>query len=269
MFVACVRVGAAVLEESVVRIGSVELPVPVVLAPMAGSPMPRSADSAAEQGAGLYVCEMITAAGCRAPAQDSRCWRSTLSSRPARCSSTASIPASSVRRSNPRRRVASHHIDFNFGCPVPKVTRKGGGAALPWKRDLLARDPRRGGPGGGPGDVPVTMKTRMGIDREHLTYLDAGRIAEEVGCAAIALHGRTADQHYSGDADWDAIAAQAARPVSRCSATATSGRPRCVAHDGRDRMRRRGRGPGLSGPSLALSRSGRCVPRPPPPPPPW
>src|SRR5699024_5916868 len=101
------------------------------------------------------------------------------------------------------------HIDLNFGCPVPKVTRKGGGAALPWKRDLFeaivtaavtAADHT-----GGPGEVPVTVKMRMGIDDEHLTYLDAGRIAQRAGAAAVALHARTASQHYSGQARWQAI----------------------------------------------------------------
>jgi nifR3 family TIM-barrel protein len=99
------------------------------------------------------------------------------------------------------------HVDFNFGCPVPKVTRKGGGAALPWKRDLLRAILTQAVRAAEPSGVPITMKTRMGIDREHLTYLDAGQIAQDAGCAAIALHGRTADQHYSGEADWTAIAA--------------------------------------------------------------
>jgi nifR3 family TIM-barrel protein len=97
------------------------------------------------------------------------------------------------------------HVDLNFGCPVPKVTRKGGGAALPWKRTLLGEILRAAVDAASRYDVPVTMKTRMGIDPEHLTYLDAGRIAEESGVAAIALHGRTAIQGYSGTADWDAI----------------------------------------------------------------
>ena len=98
------------------------------------------------------------------------------------------------------------HVDLNFGCPVPKVTRRGGGAALPWKRDLLAAILHSAVAAGDEFGVPVTMKTRKGIDDEHLTYLDAGRIAEQAGCAAIALHGRTAVQHYSGMADWDSIA---------------------------------------------------------------
>jgi nifR3 family TIM-barrel protein len=98
------------------------------------------------------------------------------------------------------------HVDLNFGCPVPKVTRKGGGAALPWKRTLLGEILQAAVGAASRYDVPVTMKTRMGIGPEHLTYLDAGRIAEATGVAAIALHGRTAVQGYSGTADWDAIA---------------------------------------------------------------
>ena len=97
------------------------------------------------------------------------------------------------------------HIDLNFGCPVPKVTRKGGGGVLPWKRGLLGEILTAAVGAAAPYGVPVTMKTRKGIDEDHLTYLDAGRIAEDSGCAAIALHGRTVAQSYSGEADWDSI----------------------------------------------------------------
>ncbi|MEU3183199.1 tRNA dihydrouridine synthase DusB [Streptomyces sp. NPDC006923] len=96
------------------------------------------------------------------------------------------------------------HIDLNFGCPVPKVTRRGGGSALPYKRPLLRAILREAVSNAG--DLPVTMKMRKGIDDDHLTCLDAGRIAVEEGVTAIALHGRTAAQHYGGTADWDAIA---------------------------------------------------------------
>ncbi|WP_267490308.1 tRNA dihydrouridine synthase DusB [Parenemella sanctibonifatiensis] len=99
-----------------------------------------------------------------------------------------------------------NHVDLNFGCPVPKVTRKGGGGVLPWKRDLLEAILTSVVGAADEFGVPVTMKTRMGIDGAHLTYRDAGRIAEQSGCAAIALHGRTVAQSYSGVADWDAIA---------------------------------------------------------------
>jgi nifR3 family TIM-barrel protein len=99
------------------------------------------------------------------------------------------------------------HVDLNFGCPVPKVTKRGGGGALPWKRELFARIVSAAVDAAGKYGVPVTVKTRKGIDDDHLTFLDAGRIAEQEGAAAIALHARTVEQHYSGTADWTAIAA--------------------------------------------------------------
>ena len=99
------------------------------------------------------------------------------------------------------------HIDLNFGCPVPKVTRKGGGAALPWKTDLFRAIVREAVKEAAPYDVPVTVKMRKGIDSDHLTFLEAGRIAEGEGVAAVALHARTASEAYSGRADWLAIKA--------------------------------------------------------------
>ena len=97
------------------------------------------------------------------------------------------------------------HIDLNFGCPVPKVTRKGGGSALPWKRDLFSSIVNSA-VSNAQGKVPVTVKMRIGIDQDHITYLDAGRIASQAGVTWVALHGRTAAQYYGGKADWNAIA---------------------------------------------------------------
>jgi nifR3 family TIM-barrel protein len=97
------------------------------------------------------------------------------------------------------------HVDLNFGCPVPKVTRRGGGAALPWKRALF-RSIVRSAVTAAAGAAPVTVKLRKGIDDEHLTYLEAGRTAADEGVAWVALHARTAAQMYSGVADWPAIA---------------------------------------------------------------
>jgi nifR3 family TIM-barrel protein len=99
---------------------------------------------------------------------------------------------------------AADHIDLNFGCPVAKVTRKGGGAALPVHRALFRSIVAAAV--GAAGAVPVTVKLRIGVDDGLHTYLDAGRIAEAEGAAAVALHARTAAQHYSGRADWSAIA---------------------------------------------------------------
>ena len=97
------------------------------------------------------------------------------------------------------------HVDLNFGCPVPKVTRKGGGSALPWKRDLFTSIVNSA-VANAQGKVPVTVKMRIGIDDDHITYLDAGRIAAQAGVTWVALHGRTAAQYYGGKADWSAIA---------------------------------------------------------------
>ncbi|MDQ4117279.1 MAG: tRNA-dihydrouridine synthase, partial [Actinomycetota bacterium] len=96
------------------------------------------------------------------------------------------------------------HIDMNFGCPVPKVTRRGGGAALPFKRKLFEQIVRAAVEGAD--GRPVTVKMRIGIDDDHHTYLEAGRIAADQGAVAVALHARTAAQRYSGTADWSAIA---------------------------------------------------------------
>ena len=103
-------------------------------------------------------------------------------------------------------RNLADHIDLNFGCPVPKVTRRGGGSALPWRRRLFARLVRAAVDAASPAGVPVTVKMRKGIDDDHLTYVEAGLAAQDAGVAAVALHGRTAAQRYSGTADWDAIA---------------------------------------------------------------
>ncbi len=98
------------------------------------------------------------------------------------------------------------HIDLNFGCPAAKVTRKGGGAAVPVHRALLASIIGAAVQAADPGGVPVTVKFRLGIDDGLLTYLDTGRIAADEGAVAIALHARTAEQHYAGAAHWPAIA---------------------------------------------------------------
>src|SRR3712207_3003797 len=100
--------------------------------------------------------------------------------------------------------VGVDHVDLNFGCPAQKVTRKGGGGALPVRRVLFRNVVRAAVSSAGA--VPVTVKMRIGLDDDHVTYLEAGRMAEDEGVAAVALHARTVEQLYSGDADWSAIA---------------------------------------------------------------
>jgi nifR3 family TIM-barrel protein len=190
------------------NLGPLTVPVPVVLAPMAGITNAAYRRLCAEQGAGLYVCEMITSRGLveRDPTtlkmlvfDDLEKTRSVqlYGTDPSYVGKATEILCAEY---------GVQHVDLNFGCPVPKVTRKGGGGALPWKRGLLAEILGSAVAAAEPYAVPVTMKTRKGLDDDHLTYLDAGRIAEDSGVVAIALHGRTVAQSYSGRADWDAIA---------------------------------------------------------------
>lgn len=188
-------------------LGRVHVDVPVVLAPMAGVTNVAFRRLCAEQGAGLYVCEMITSRGL---VEGDRVSLSMLTF--AEGEQVRSVQLYGIDPQTVGQAVSilcgDHgvdHVDLNFGCPVPKVTRKGGGAALPWKATLLGQILTEAVAAAEPYGVPVTMKTRKGIDDDHLTYLDAGQIAQDTGCAAIALHGRTAAQHYSGRADWDSI----------------------------------------------------------------
>ena len=190
-------------------LGSLRVETPVVLAPMAGITNAAYRRLCAEQGAGLYVCEMITSRGLVEGDETTRqmlVFDDAEQVRSVQLYGTDPVYVSkAVEILCAEHGVA--HVDLNFGCPVPKVTRKGGGGALPWKRGLLGQILEHAVTAAAPYDVPVTMKTRTGLDEDHLTYLDAGRIAQESGCAAIALHGRTVAQAYSGAADWDAIAA--------------------------------------------------------------
>ncbi len=190
------------------RLGDLEVATPVVLAPMAGVTNAAFRQLCAEQGAGLYVCEMITSRGIVEGDKTSLSMLTFAPNETVRSVQLYGIDPVYVGRAV-EILCADHgvdHVDLNFGCPVPKVTRKGGGAALPWKSTLLGEILTAAVSAAKPYGIPVTMKTRKGIDDEHLTYLDAGRIAQDAGCAAIALHGRTAVQHYSGRADWDSIA---------------------------------------------------------------
>ena len=193
-------------EFSALKLGPLEVWPPVVLAPMAGVTNAPFRRLCRRFGGALYVSEMITA---RALVEGHR---KTLR--------LAGFDPSENPRSLQLYGVDPHymgeavrwlvggdrvdHIDMNFGCPVRKVTRRGGGAALPLRPRLL-RDIVRAAVDGA-GDVPVTMKFRLGVDDDLPTYRDAGAIAEDEGCAAVALHARTAAQLYDGEADWEAIA---------------------------------------------------------------
>ena len=191
-----------------------EVDPPVVLAPMAGITNQAFRRLCREYGAGLYVSEMVTS-------------RALIERSPETIRMVTPDPDEQIRSVqlygvDPEvmskavemliREDRADHIDLNMGCPVPKVTKKGGGAALPWKQDLF-KDILESAVNTsnkitnelGVKKVPVTVKMRMGIDDEHLTYIEAGKIAAKAGVTWVALHARTAEQMYSGKARWHAI----------------------------------------------------------------
>jgi nifR3 family TIM-barrel protein len=197
------------------RIGPITLASPVVLAPMAGvtnvafRTLCRELEQAkAGTVSGLYVCEMVTARALveRNPATMHMTTFSADES-PRSLQLYTVDPATTYEAV----KMIAHedladHVDMNFGCPVPKVTRRGGGAALPYKRRLFGQIVAAAVRATEGTRIPVTVKFRIGIDNDHRTHLDAGRIAEGEGAAAVALHARTAAQRYSGAADWEQIA---------------------------------------------------------------
>jgi len=187
------------------RIGRLELALPVILAPMAGVTNYPFRSLCQKFGAALFISEMITAR----PLAEGREKTLKLADFGPR-ESPRSLQlygidpvwvGRAVHRLIDEGRI--DHLDLNFGCPVRKVTRKGGGAAIPAKPRLLASIIRAAVKAAQ--DVPVTVKFRMGIDDDHLSYLESGHIAEEEGCAAVTLHARTAAQLYDGHARWEAI----------------------------------------------------------------
>jgi nifR3 family TIM-barrel protein len=205
-------------------VGPYQVWPPVVLAPMAGItnppfralcreqsqsrvPKPTAGlEPAANRPAGLFVCEMVTTVGLVERNPKTRKMIHFEPNEQPRSVQLYGVDPDYVGRAV--RIVAEEdladHIDLNFGCPVPKVTRRGGGCALPYHRVLFRNIVRAAVRNAG--TLPVTIKMRVGIDPEHETYLEAGRIAQDEGVAAVALHARTGAQGYSGEADWDRIA---------------------------------------------------------------
>jgi nifR3 family TIM-barrel protein len=192
------------------RIGPFTVDPAVVLAPMAGITNVAFRTLCREYGSAtsLYVCEMITT---RALVERDPATMHMITFGPQE--SPRSLQLYGVDPLTMGKAVQmivdedlADHIDMNFGCPVPKVTRKGGGAALPYKRRLFADIVGTAVRTAAPAGIPVTVKFRIGIDDDHQTFIDAGRIAEAEGAMAVALHARTAAQRYSGAADWTAIA---------------------------------------------------------------
>ncbi|MFU0519268.1 tRNA dihydrouridine synthase DusB [Gardnerella swidsinskii] len=191
-----------------VDLGKVHIATPVVLSPMAGITNWPFRVICREFGPdGLYVAEMITARALVA--------RNPKALRLCRFAPSEKVRSLQLYGVNPSiveqaTRIVvdenmADHVDLNFGCPVPKVTRRGGGSALPWKTDLLQEILHRVVSVCEPAGIPVTAKFRVGIDENHETFIQAGHIAQEEGCAAVTLHARTTAEYYGGHSDWTRI----------------------------------------------------------------
>jgi nifR3 family TIM-barrel protein len=190
---------------SPLTLGALSVWPPVVLAPMAGVTNAPFRTLCRRHGGGLYVSEMVGARGLVEGNRTSVLKASFAPDEHPRSIQLYAIDAGDAADATAQLVDAGEveHVDLNFGCPAPKVTRHGGGSALPWRTDLYAAivDATVRAAGA----VPVTVKLRLGIDDDHLTYLEAGRIAADLGVAAVGLHARTAEQRYGPPADWKHI----------------------------------------------------------------
>ena len=191
-----------------VDLGKIHIATPVVLSPMAGITNWPFRVLCREYGPdGLYVAEMITARALVA--------RNPKALRLCRFAPSEKVRSLQLYGVDPliveqAARIVvdenmADHVDLNFGCPVPKVTRRGGGSALPWKTDLLQEILHRVVSVCNPAGILVTAKFRVGIDEDHQTFMQAGHIAQEEGCAAVTLHARTTAEYYGGHSDWSRI----------------------------------------------------------------
>lgn len=191
-----------------VDLGKIHIATPVVLSPMAGITNWPFRVICREYGPdGLYVAEMITARALVA--------RNPKALRLCRFAPSEKVRSLQLYGVDPliveqAARIVvdenmADHVDLNFGCPVPKVTRRGGGSALPWKTDLLQEILHRVVSVCNPAGIPVTAKFRVGIDEDHETFMQAGHIAQEEGCVAVTLHARTTAEYYGGHSDWSRI----------------------------------------------------------------
>lgn len=185
--------------------GDIKIKTPVVLAPMAGITNTAFRRLCREYGGGLYVSEMVTSRALVERTEESMRLIGHHETEEIRSVQLYGVDPKTIAEAVTMLVAENRadHIDLNFGCPVPKVTRKGGGAALPYKQDLFRAIVSSAVKAAG--EIPVTVKMRKGIDSDHLTFLESGKAAADSGAAAVALHGRTASEYYSGQADWNAI----------------------------------------------------------------
>ena len=185
------------------RIGNIELDTPVALAPMAGiSDLPYRV-ICREFGCGLTVSEMVSAKGLLYKNEKTFAMlQIDEAERPTAIQLFGSVPEELAEAARIVEAQGADIIDFNMGCPVPKVVNNGEGSALMKVPELagkileaMVKAVR----------VPVTVKFRAGWDEEHRNAVEIAKIAEASGVAAVAVHGRTRNQFYMGKADWEII----------------------------------------------------------------
>jgi nifR3 family TIM-barrel protein len=185
----------------------VVLTTPVVLAPMAGITNAAFRRLCREQGAGLFVSEMVTARALIERREETfRLIKPGVGETPRSIQLYAVDPVVLGKAVDLLgSENLADHIDLNFGCPVPKVTRRGGGAALPYKRKLFSAIVESAITAASKYGIPVTVKMRVGINSDHQTFLESAKSAADLGVAWVALHARTAAQLYEGRSDWNKI----------------------------------------------------------------
>jgi len=183
------------------------LNTPVVLAPMAGITNAAFRRLCREQGAGLFVTEMVTARALIERREETfRLIKPGVGETPRSIQLYAVDPVVLGKAVDLLgSENLADHIDLNFGCPVPKVTRRGGGAALPYKRRLFSAIVESAVSAASKYGIPVTVKMRVGIDSDHQTFLESAKSAADLGVTWVALHARTAAQLYEGRSDWNKI----------------------------------------------------------------
>ena len=185
------------------KIGEIELENPYILAPMAGVTDLPFRLLCKEQGAGLLCIEMISAKALQYKNKNTRALLSIHPEEyPVSLQLFGSDPVIISEMAKEIEELPFQILDINMGCPVPKVVKNGEGSALMKEPKLVWQIVRQ--------TVkavrkPVTVKIRKGFDDNRVNAVEIAKIAEDAGAAAIAVHGRTREQYYSGKADWEII----------------------------------------------------------------
>ncbi len=185
------------------KIGAIQLENPYILAPMAGVTDLPFRLLCKEQGAGLLCMEMISAKALQYKNKNTKALLSIHPEEyPVSLQLFGSDPVIISEMAKEIEELPFQILDINMGCPVPKVVKNGEGSALMKEPKLVWQIVRQ--------TVraihkPVTVKIRKGFDDNHVNAVEIAKAAEDAGAAAIAVHGRTREQYYSGKADWEII----------------------------------------------------------------